>query len=159
VVFAGFVQARDMPAYYALGDVLVFPTLGDPYGHVVGEAMAAGLPVISTESAGEIRERISDGQTGFIVPAASVDVLADRMLQLAGDPALRGQFASRASTRVKAITHEDYARDVEALVDRTLSMPPRRTPISILVRGMGWCLVMMGGGWNRSPAPYVSEVP
>ncbi len=43
-------------------DVFVFPTLGDPYGLVVDEAMASSLPVISTSAAGEIADRIVDGE-------------------------------------------------------------------------------------------------
>ena len=46
VFFTGFLQKPDLPHYYALADVFVFPTLGDPYGLVVDEAMACGLPVI-----------------------------------------------------------------------------------------------------------------
>ncbi len=48
VKLAGFHQKAELPRLYAAGDVFVFPTLGDPYGLVVDEAMAAGLPVIST---------------------------------------------------------------------------------------------------------------
>jgi len=156
VVFAGFVQACDMPAYYALGDVLVFPTLGDPYGHVVGESMAAGLPVISTESAGEIRRRISDGVDGFIAPPANSSALAERMLQLADDPTLRMKLVANASQHVNSITHEDFARDFEALVDRVLSIPPRRTPMSIIARALGWCLLTVGGEKGQ-PAPYANK--
>ena len=157
IVFAGFVQARDMPEYYALGDVLVFPTLGDPYGHVVGESMAAGLPVICTENAGEIRRRISDGEDGYIVPPTDSETLADRMLRLAQDPSLRMQFVTSASPRVSSMTHEDFARDTESLVENVLSIAPRRTPISFLARILGWSLAAVGGGMSEMPAPYVGK--
>ncbi len=157
IVFAGFVQPREMPAYYALGDVLVFPTLGDPYGHVVSEAMAAGLPVISTESAGEIRRRISDGVDGFIVPPADPETLSDRMLQLAENISLRRQLAANTSSRVASITHESFAREIEALVDWTLSMPPRRTLMSMCTLALGRCLYLAGGGGIGASAPYVNK--
>lgn len=157
VVFAGFVQADAMAEYYALGDVLVFPTLGDPYGHVVREAMAAGLPVISTESAGEIRERISDGYDGFIVPPADTQSLKDKMLILAEDPALRKKIIENSARRITAIGHEDFARDFEALANSALSAPPRRTVISYAARGLGGSLLLAGNAFGRSPAPYVKR--
>ncbi len=75
VSFVGFIQKRELPRYYALADVFVFPTLGDPYGLVVDEAMACGLPVISTSAAGEIHDRVEDGVNGYIVPPGRMALL------------------------------------------------------------------------------------
>ena len=157
VIFTGYIQAQDMPEFYALGDVFVFPTLGDPYGHVIGEAMAAGLPAISTETAGEIRGRISDGQDGFIVPAGDITALANRMIQLAENPTLRRRFAAQAFLRVDSISHDYYARDFETMVERTLSTPPRRSMMSYIARGLGWGLLALSGLWSRSPAPFAGR--
>ena len=55
VVFTGFVEGAALRAWYRAADVLAFPTLGDAYGLVVLEAMACGLPVISTTAAGNVR--------------------------------------------------------------------------------------------------------
>ena len=71
VTFAGFVQPRELPDYYALADALVFPTLGDPHGLVGEEAMAANLPVICTEAGGDIRRRVPDEWGGFGSPPAN----------------------------------------------------------------------------------------
>ena len=116
VVFPGFVQMPDLPRWYGLADVLVFPTLGDPYGLVVEEAMAAGLPVIATENAGEIRERMLDGETGFIVPAADSDALLDRMRGLAFDPERRRCMGERGYERIRPRTNEWWAGEFEAMV-------------------------------------------
>src|SRR5205085_9708253 len=48
---AGFAQKEDLACYYALADVLVFPTYSDPWGLVVNEAMACGLTVIASNAA------------------------------------------------------------------------------------------------------------
>lgn len=157
VVFKGFIQAKDMPAFYALADVLVFPTLGDPFGYVVEEAMAAGLPVISSENAGEIRDRISDGETGYIVPSANSQILAERMLILAQSPALRNTMASLASSQVTSISHERYAFEFESLVEHTTSLQARRTPISFLARVFGMCIATVGKFQNWVAAPYVDR--
>ena len=50
------------------------------YGLVVEEAMASGLPVISSEAAGDIKLRAPEGVAGYVVPQSCPEVLADRML-------------------------------------------------------------------------------
>lgn len=127
VVFAGFVQARDLPRYYGLADVSVFPTLGDPHGLVVEESMAAGLPVITTEAAGDIRRRLPDGQAGFIVAPAESRQLAARMITLAGEPAMRRAMGEVGAGLVMGRGHKAWARDFESFVERMQSLPRRQT--------------------------------
>jgi glycosyltransferase involved in cell wall biosynthesis len=121
VVFAGFKQKPELPRYYVLGDVFVFPTLGDPYGLVVDEAMACSLPVISTSAAGEIRDRIEEGVNGYIVPPEDSRVLADRMLQLASDSALRTRMGQASAHKIQGRTPERWAEDFERIVDTVLA--------------------------------------
>lgn len=121
VVFAGFKQKPEVPRYYAASDVFVFPTLGDPYGLVVDEAMACGLPVISTRAAGEIRDRIEEGVNGYIVPPEDSAALAERMLELAGDPALRRRMGERSYEKIKDHTPARWAKDFERIVQRLLA--------------------------------------
>lgn len=141
VTFTGFVQPRELPEYYALADVLVFPTLGDPHGLVVEEAMAANLPVICTEAAGDIHRRLPDGRAGYVIPAANVAQLADRMLQLAGDANLRRALGAEGQRLVTGRVHEQWAIDFEEFVERVLSMPPRRTPQVAFARAVGLSLL------------------
>jgi len=116
VVFAGFKQKPDLPAFYAMADVFVFPTLGDPYGLVVDEAMACSLPVISTSAAGEIRDRIEDGINGYIVPPEDSSALAERMLELARNPDLCRKMGARSYEKIKDHTPERWAEDFERIV-------------------------------------------
>ncbi len=116
VVFAGFQQKPDLPRYYAMADVFVFPTLGDPYGLVIDEAMACGLPVISTSAAGEIRDRVEDGDNGYIVPPEESNALAARMLELAHDAALRERMGHRSTEKIADHTPERWAKDFEQIV-------------------------------------------
>ncbi len=121
VVFTGFVQAPALPYWYGLADVLVFPTLGDPYGYVVEEAMAASLPVIASESAGEIRERLTEGVTGYIIPPADSRTLGERMASLAADVSLRASMGKQGFERVAPRTVDWWASEFERMVDRMLS--------------------------------------
>jgi glycosyltransferase involved in cell wall biosynthesis len=120
VVFAGFRQRDDLPKMYAAADVFVFPTLGDPFGHVVEEAMSSGLPVVTTAAAGEIRDRVSEGKSGFIVPPARPDALLSRMRLLATDDNLRNEMGKAALDRARGQTGERWAEVFEAAADALL---------------------------------------
>jgi glycosyltransferase involved in cell wall biosynthesis len=121
VVFAGFKQKPELPRYYALADVFVFPTLGDPYGLAVDEAMACSLPVISTTAAGEIRDRIDEGSNGYIVPPEDSAALAERMLFLALNPAMRGCMGRVSAEKIQGHTPDKWAEDFDRIVSYLLT--------------------------------------
>lgn len=121
VVFAGFKQKPELPRYYVASDVFVFPTLGDPYGLVVDEAMACGLPVISTSAAGEIRDRVEEGVNGYIVHPDSSVTLAERMLALAQSPPLREHMGKLSYEKVKDHTPQKWAADFGRIVHQLLA--------------------------------------
>jgi glycosyltransferase involved in cell wall biosynthesis len=123
VVFAGFHDAESLPRIYAAADVFVFPTLGDPFGMVVLEAMACGLPVISTSASGEIRARVSDGVNGFIVAPADSAQLHERMALLAGDAELRRRMGDASRAKVAGQSPDDWAQGFEDAIDRILEFP------------------------------------
>lgn len=127
VAFRRFVQAPELPAYYAAADVFVFPTLGDPHGQVIEEAHAADLPIVTTDAAGDVRRRVEDGVTGFIVPAGEAAPLAARMLELAADPDRRRMMGARGAERAKAWDHQVWAADFERFVSAALAVPRRST--------------------------------
>ena len=123
VVFAGFHDGDALPRLYAAADVFVFPTLGDPFGMVVLEAMACGLPVISTSAAGEIADRIDEGVNGFVVPPGEAEPLRARMELLARDESLRSRMGEAASTKVAGQSPHLWAEAFEEGVDKLLSLP------------------------------------
>jgi glycosyltransferase involved in cell wall biosynthesis len=121
VFFVGFKQRAELPALYAACDVFVFPTLGDPFGQVVEEAMSCSLPVISTESAGQIRDRLADGVEGFVVPPGNSAALLDRMERLVLDPDLRRRMGEASVRRVARYTPEHWAQQFEQAVSYVLT--------------------------------------
>lgn len=116
VSFLGFREGAALVDCYALADAFVFPTLGDPYGLVVDEAMAAGLPVISSTAAGEIRARVRDGETGYLVPPEQPRALADRMAALAAEPERGRAMGRRGQQEVARRTPVFWAERFEASV-------------------------------------------
>lgn len=94
-----------MPAIYPDADVLVLPTLFEGSAVTTYEALASGLPVITTPNAGSI---VRDGIDGFIVPIRDVDALAERIERLYGSPWLRAEMAHDARLRAQQFPWDRY---------------------------------------------------
>jgi len=84
-----------MPHVYAAADVFLLPTLYDPFANVTLEALAAGLPVITSAQNGA-SEIMEDGKNGFILPRADDDKLIVHLLDHLTDPAHRARFRQPA---------------------------------------------------------------
>lgn len=146
VHFEGFVQAPELPSLYALADVFVFPTLGDPNGLVVEEAMAAGLPVISTTNAGDIHQRIQEATTGFVVPAFDPGALAEKMLVLAADAGLRSRMARAAAESAAKFSMQQYADDFDQFIEGLLAKERRRNAATFVTRAAGTGMLGLARG-------------
>jgi glycosyltransferase involved in cell wall biosynthesis len=100
---------------YAACDVLVVPSIAtrtfrEPWGLVVNEAMNRGLPVIATDAVGAAAGGlVRDGHNGCVVPASDSAALADAMLRLAANPALRAQLGEAGRQDVRAFTYDAWA--------------------------------------------------
>jgi glycosyltransferase involved in cell wall biosynthesis len=79
VHFPGFLPEREIPAWLAAGDVFVTSSINEPWGVVLPEAMAAGLPAISTRVVGSAPHFMREGETGYIVPEADSSALREAM--------------------------------------------------------------------------------
>ncbi len=67
VRLVGFIQPRELPSYFYAADVFCLMSSREPFGAVVPEAMAAGLPCICSYHVGSARDLVVEGQNGFIV--------------------------------------------------------------------------------------------
>ena len=90
---------HEMPALYAECDLYVQPSIVEPYGIAVLEAMACGKPVVGTRVGGML-DMVEDGETGFLVESADSGGLAERIIMLS-DPGLRGEFGQDARERME----------------------------------------------------------
>jgi glycosyltransferase involved in cell wall biosynthesis len=99
VTVRGFVPHAEAPERFREADVLVFPSIwAEPFGMPTAEAMAAGLPVVTTRRGG-LPEVIEDEVTGLLVDAADVDGLTRAIARLLDDPSLRRRFGEAGRAR------------------------------------------------------------
>ncbi len=117
VFFSGPTQR--IGAFFHAADLLVHPTFYDPCSRVVLEALAAGLPVITTRFNGAA-ERITDGREGYVIDSPDdVDALADRIDRLLDDEHRR-DCAARAPSAVEDFSMARHAERVLALYEDIL---------------------------------------
>jgi UDP-glucose:(heptosyl)LPS alpha-1,3-glucosyltransferase len=120
VRFLGHVT--DMPALFGAADVFVHPTAHDACSLATLEAMASGLPVVTTRRNGAA-DGMTEGHEGFVLDAPNAVALADRLLALR-DPARRA--AMGANARRLAERH-DFMATVDRLLDVYAELPRRPT--------------------------------
>ena len=88
------VSYDEIPRLYQEHDILVFPSLiGEAFGRIVIEAMAAGNPVIASRIGGVV-DIVGDRKTGFLVEAGNVDELRNAIIKLIDKPELREKMGA-----------------------------------------------------------------
>lgn len=95
--------------YYLASDLFVLPTKGDAWGLVINEAMACGLPVITTDRCIAGLELIDDYENGYIVQVEDVEMLSSRIIEIMGDDELRYKMSSNNIRTISEYTIENMA--------------------------------------------------
>jgi glycosyltransferase involved in cell wall biosynthesis len=121
VSFLGRLDRDEVVPVYGEADVFVLPSLSEPWGMVLNEAAAAGLPLVATDGVGAARELVEDGVNGFLVPAGDEAALAEALRRLADDPDFRAAAGRRSRELVARLTPEAWAEAVAALARRVAS--------------------------------------
>jgi glycosyltransferase involved in cell wall biosynthesis len=120
---------RDVAPYYAFFDALLLPSANEGTPVVAIEALAAGRPVVATRVGG-VPDVVDDNESGFLVEVGDIEALADRLEQLARDPALRARLGATGRERVvPRYRVERLVDDIdelyrELLTARGLGLPP-----------------------------------
>jgi glycosyltransferase involved in cell wall biosynthesis len=118
VSLVGDLGSDELAACYDSADVFVLATLHESFGMAVAEALACGLPVVSTAT-GAIPELVGGGEAGLIVPPGDEHALADALSHVLGNADLRARLADGAR-RVR-----DRLPSWEQAVDRLAAALPR----------------------------------
>lgn len=148
VHFYGFRQIDENPVFYALADAFILPSLWEEWGLVVNEAMACGVPVVVSETAGCTEDLLKSGwpalpdrvagslhrqlaqlggrirQNGFLFDPDSVESLTGALLALESVPALREIMGKASRVIIGSFSCENFARNALLAVKIAMGEDP-----------------------------------
>jgi glycosyltransferase involved in cell wall biosynthesis len=121
VQFTGWFPRSAMFAQYRNADVFAFPSFEEGMPNVVLEAMASGLPIVTTDIYGN-QELVSDSENGYLVPPGDSGALCDALVRLARDASLRSTLGAHSRRRA-----EDYGwrHTARAYLDLSVNIAKR----------------------------------
>lgn len=122
IKFTGFAHREQLPAYYALAEALILPTYTDPWGLVVNEAMACGLPAIVSWVAGCVPDLIREGWNGLIVQPRDISSLRSAMEIIALRPDLCANMGTHALQHIGQYSPKAWSAGVADAI-RTILDP------------------------------------
>jgi len=123
IQFFGFRPYDSIPVWYARAACLILPSISEPWGLVVNEAMASGLPVIVSDRCGCADDLVENGVNGYIFPAKNADSLTKCMVTFdALGEADRGAMGRRSQEIIARYTPESWANAVLRMIEEDLAV-------------------------------------
>jgi glycosyltransferase involved in cell wall biosynthesis len=112
VIFPGYVEEADLPAFYQLAEVFVFPSLYEGFGLGPIEAMACGTPVVSSNSS-SLPEVV--GEAGLLVNPTDTAALGEALRRVLADPELRANLAQQGLIQAQKFSWQKAVDELEAV--------------------------------------------
>lgn len=131
VRFIGPVAQDELPVHYGAADVCVLPSHYESFGLAALEAAACGRPVVASEVGG-LPTIVQDGETGFLVPSRSVDVMADRLNVLLNNDMRRSRMGDAARLHAETLS---WDRSTDRLLERYRELVPTQTATALTAAG------------------------
>jgi len=111
LTFLGRIPRADMAQEYAAADVFVLPSLSEASAEAIYEALACGIPIVTTWETGSV---VRDSIEGRIVPSRDPEALANAIAEIVEDRQLRARMAHAARERASDFTWERYGERLVA---------------------------------------------
>jgi glycosyltransferase involved in cell wall biosynthesis len=106
----GFRNQSELPRFYDLCDAFVLPSIHEPWGLVVNEAMNAAKAIVVSDQVGCQPDLVTDGDNGVVFPARDVGALADALASVLADPIACRKMGERSLHRIQAFSFEANVR-------------------------------------------------
>jgi glycosyltransferase involved in cell wall biosynthesis len=110
VYFVGFTNKEQLKKYYQCADLFALPTREDIWGLVVNEAMANGLPVVSTQRCVSATELVKDDVNGYVIPTNDVDALTNAISTILSDEQKIIEMSKNSLDIIHNYTFEQMAK-------------------------------------------------
>ncbi len=131
VVWPGFKQIDELPVYYALSSAFILPSTVEPWGLVVNEAMACGLPLLVSDRCGCVVDLARNGENGFTFNPYDAPAIAESMGRLTSlEQSERVRMGQRSRDIVAGYTPEAWAESLADCVRQTVSRKSGRATAS-----------------------------
>jgi glycosyltransferase involved in cell wall biosynthesis len=114
VCFPGFVNQAALPRYYGACEVFVLPSIDEPWGLAINEAMCAALPIVASSEIGCVPDLVRDGHNGRIFPAGNIVALAEALRSLIADEGLRDRMGQASRAIVARWSYAECAAGLSA---------------------------------------------
>jgi len=102
----GFRNQSELPSFYDLCDAFVLPSIHEPWGLVVNEAMNAGKAVVVSDQVGCQPDLVTDGDNGVVFSARDVGALADALASVLADGTACRKMGEHSLQRIQAFSYE-----------------------------------------------------
>lgn len=122
VRFLGFRDRKELPGLFAASDVLACPSQSEPWGLVVGEAMAAGLPVISNRRVGAAHDLVANGVNGYTLAENEVGPLSEAIEQACRSEEHLREMGLEAARTMERWSVEAYLAGCHRALDHCLGV-------------------------------------
>lgn len=109
VHFIGWKQVDEIPVFYALASCFILPSVSEPWGLVVNEAMASSLPILVSNRCGCLPELCINGVNGFDFDPYNVDAITNVMLNMSSEGCERLSMAKASLEIIENYSPQNYA--------------------------------------------------
>ena len=122
VLFAGFTKPEILPKYYAIADIFVLPSNHEPWGVVVNEAMASGLPIVLSDKVGARGDLLEEEKNGFCFESGNYRELARVFKLMLSNPEKLIEMGKRSKEIIKkhdySYCEENLKKALELIFNR-----------------------------------------
>jgi len=114
IVFTGWIEQEDLPAFYSLADLFLYPSNVEAFPIPLTEAMACGTPIVTSDANG-LKEIVGDA--ALLVNPQHPDEIAQAIERLLSDPSLQHSLSTKALERATMFRWEKCARETLAILE------------------------------------------
>jgi glycosyltransferase involved in cell wall biosynthesis len=119
----GFRNQSELPRFYDLCDVFVLPSVFEPWGLAINEAMNAGCPIIASDQVGSARDLVYHGRNGFIFQSGNVQELAGYLIQTLRDPNVCRNMGAESKDIISRWDFEEDLNGLKKAIAALISSP------------------------------------